>query len=36
MFPKHHCVNGNDRVYELHAYVLDGIRSVLAILDVDD
>jgi hypothetical protein len=36
MFPKHHCLSGNDPVYELHAYALDGIRFVLAILDVDD
>jgi hypothetical protein len=36
VFPKHHRVNGNDPIYELPTYAKDGIRSVLAILDVDD
>jgi hypothetical protein len=36
MFPKHHCVSGNDHVYELPTYALDGIRFVLVVLDVDD
>ncbi len=34
MLPKHHHVSGNDLVYELPAYVLDGIRSVLVVLSV--
>jgi hypothetical protein len=36
MFLKHHCVSGNDHVYELPTYALDGIRFVLVVLDVDD
>jgi hypothetical protein len=34
MLPKHHHVSGNDLVYELLAYVLYGIRSVLVVLFV--
>ncbi len=34
MLPKHHHVSGNDLVYELHAYALDGIMFVLAILSM--
>jgi hypothetical protein len=36
ILPKHHCVSGNDPIYELHAYAKDGIRSVLVVLSVDD
>jgi hypothetical protein len=34
MLPKHHHVNGNDLVYELLAYALDGIRFLLAVLSM--
>jgi hypothetical protein len=34
MFPKHHHVSGNDLVYELPTYALDGIRSVLVVLSM--
>ncbi len=34
MLPKHHHVSGNDLVYELPTYVLDGIRSVLVVLSM--
>jgi hypothetical protein len=36
MLPKHHCVRGNNHVYELLAYAKHVIKSILAILDVDD
>jgi hypothetical protein len=36
MLPKHHYIHGNDLIYELAPSTLDGIRFVLAILDVDD
>ncbi len=36
MFAKHHHVNGYDHVYELFTYALDGMRSILFVLDVDD
>jgi hypothetical protein len=32
MLPKHHHVSGNDLVYELPIYALDGIRFVLVVL----
>jgi hypothetical protein len=34
MLPKHHHVSGNDLVYELLAYALDDIRSVLVVLSM--
>lgn len=34
MFPKHHHASGNDLVYELPTYALDGIRSVLVVLSM--
>ncbi len=32
MLPKHHHVSGNDLVYELPTYALNGIMFILAVL----